>query len=999
MSTKPVIFISYSHKDEPDLYMEPAGFRWLSYVKSFLDPAEAHGRMELWDDRRIDGGGDWRKEIEEALEHCAVCIFLVSRHSLSSRFILDVEMKRMLERHHAKGAHLYPIVITSTDLGVAPWLLKLNLKPTNGTALELYETALRNKVMADLASEIRTIVERAAARPPVDTGAPLENVQPPLVHTTGLPETDYVRLVGRDAILKRLDEAWTDRAINIISLIAEGGAGKSALVNEWLIRLQADQYRSAEAVIGWSFYSQGSKERATSAEQFLDWTLEKLGIRIDTTSASAKGDAIAEAIGKRRALLILDGVEPLQHGLGRQQGELKDVGLRTLLRRFATMPPTEGHGLVVLTSRLVINDIARWRGGAAPVIDVEELSEEAGAQLLRDNGVKGTITDLKAAAQAFGGHPLALGLLASLLKETQYGDVRRRDHIRPYLADSENPRHDHARRVMESYEKEWLASRPMEHAIMYIVGLFDRPASGDCLRALRKTPAIEGLTEALVDLDEDGWRRAVARLREVRLLSPQDPSAPEAVDAHPLVREYFGVRLEQTNRSAWQAAHGRLYEHLRDTTEEGETPTLATLTPLYQGVAHGCRAGRHEEALEEVYRDRICRLAAGGSMEFYATRKLGAFGTDLAALSWFFDRPYETPAATLTAGHQAWVLNLAALRLRVQGRLIEALPAQTAGLRMNEAAKHWRNAGIAASNLSETRLTVGEVAAAVATAQQAIAHADKTNDKFWMMACRVVYAHAHHAAGRYDEAARLFADAEHGQKERQRDFPLLYSLQGYLYCDLLMSKGDYAAVIDRATKTIIIARTNNWLLDIALDTLTIGRAHLALALAPQMDAASPGGRRDDVRIARTRLDEAVDGLRASGTFDYIPRGVLPRAAFCRSVGDWGAAVRNLNEVEEIAEPGPMKLHLCDMALERARLAFAHMEAFAPLNGLIDGGPPKPKKPGKAERDSLRDEAAKQLVIAADYIEKCGYHRRDDQLAELQAVLKGERTFADLPPWV
>jgi tetratricopeptide (TPR) repeat protein len=414
----------------------------------------------------------------------------------------------------------------------------------------------------------------------------------------------------------------------------------------------------------------------------------------------------------------------------------------------------------------------------------------------------------------------------------------------------------------------------MEHAIMYIVGLFDRPASGDCLRALRKTPAIEGLTEALVDLDEDGWRRAVARLREVRLLSPQDPSAPEAVDAHPLVREYFGVRLEQTNRSAWQAAHGRLYEHLRDTTEEGETPTLATLTPLYQGVAHGCRAGRHEEALEEVYRDRICRLAAGGSMEFYATRKLGAFGTDLAALSWFFDRPYETPAATLTAGHQAWVLNLAALRLRVQGRLIEALPAQTAGLRMNEAAKHWRNAGIAASNLSETRLTVGEVAAAVATAQQAIAHADKTNDKFWMMACRVVYAHAHHAAGRYDEAARLFADAEHGQKERQRDFPLLYSLQGYLYCDLLMSKGDYAAVIDRATKTIIIARTNNWLLDIALDTLTIGRAHLALALAPQMDAASPGGRRDDVRIARTRLDEAVDGLRASGTFDSIPRRVL-----------------------------------------------------------------------------------------------------------------------------
>ena len=39
--------------------------------------------------------------------------------------------------------------------------------------------------------------------------------------------------------------------------IAEGGAGKSALVNEWLTRLRADSYRGATIVLGWSFYSQG----------------------------------------------------------------------------------------------------------------------------------------------------------------------------------------------------------------------------------------------------------------------------------------------------------------------------------------------------------------------------------------------------------------------------------------------------------------------------------------------------------------------------------------------------------------------------------------------------------------------------------------------------------------------------------------------------------------------------------------------------------------------
>ena len=90
----------------------------------------------------------------------------------------------------------------------------------------------------------------------------------------------------------------------------------------------------------------------------------------------------------------------------------------------------------------------------------------------------------------FGGHPLALTLLASLLKETQNGDVRRRDHIRGLLADADNPRHDQARRVMESYEKEWLADQPVLLAILHCVGLFDRPASGDCLEALRAKPAI-----------------------------------------------------------------------------------------------------------------------------------------------------------------------------------------------------------------------------------------------------------------------------------------------------------------------------------------------------------------------------------------------------------------------------------------------------------------------------------------------------------------------------
>src|SRR5262249_48294405 len=150
----------------------------------------------------------------------------------------------------------------------------------------------------------------------------------------------------------------------------------------------------------------------------------------------------------------------------------------------------------------------------------------------------------------FGGHPLALALLASFLTETQLGDARRRDHIRSLLSDSENSGYEHAKRVMESYESEWIAGQPILHAIMHMVGLFDRPALGTYLNVLRARPKIVGLTDCIVDLDEIRWQRAIARLREVRLLAPKDANAADALDAHPIVREWFGDQLHHRNGEA-----------------------------------------------------------------------------------------------------------------------------------------------------------------------------------------------------------------------------------------------------------------------------------------------------------------------------------------------------------------------------------------------------------------------------------------------------------------
>jgi hypothetical protein len=89
--------------------------------------------------------------------------------------------------------------------------------------------------------------------------------------------------------------------------------GKSTLINHWLRRLAADQYRSAERVFGWSFYRQGTRGDASSADEFLDVALAWFG-DADPRQGTGweKGERLARLIAHRRTLFVLDGLEPLQ---------------------------------------------------------------------------------------------------------------------------------------------------------------------------------------------------------------------------------------------------------------------------------------------------------------------------------------------------------------------------------------------------------------------------------------------------------------------------------------------------------------------------------------------------------------------------------------------------------------------------------------------------------------------------------------------------------------
>ncbi len=493
-------------------------------------------------------------------------------------------------------------------------------------------------------------------------------------------------LVGRDDERATLDAAWNGATKkNVVTIVAWGGTGKTALVARWAAdTLAKEDHSRIERYFDWSFYSQGSgDDKTASADIFIKEALEFFGDRELAASNAGgwrKGERLAQLVAEHRSLMILDGLEPLQHA---KSGDLRDDSLRALLRGLAA----HNRGLCLVTTRQMVPELNAWHATTAPEWTLDRLSKEVGAELLAKVRVKGTRAEREKLAADVKGHALTLTLLGKYLAEAHGGDIRRRDLVSLSEADYEETK-GHAFHVMEAYET-WLEKdrRHAEHAILRLLGLFDRPAMADCLAALRQAPGIPGLTDVLIALTDSQWNVAVRRLvklglieeqaweprrvvgyckeaaertREDQLGEPQlfengvAPSIRISLDAHPLVREYFSLRLRDANAEAWRLAHSRLFEHLQNSVPywpEG----LDGLQPLYQAVAHGCRAGRYREARAEVYRDRILRRTAG-ALAFYSRKKLGATSANLCAVGSFFVTPWTRVSAELVMSDQAWLL-------------------------------------------------------------------------------------------------------------------------------------------------------------------------------------------------------------------------------------------------------------------------------------------------------------------------------------------------------
>jgi internalin A len=130
------LFYSYSHKDE----------RLRNELESHLKLLQRLGKIDAWNDRKIEAGEEWKHKIDENLERADIILLLVSANFMASDYCYEMEMKRALERHENKEARVIPVVVRDVNWTAAPFA-KLQALPRYGKAVTKWpdkDSAWRN---------------------------------------------------------------------------------------------------------------------------------------------------------------------------------------------------------------------------------------------------------------------------------------------------------------------------------------------------------------------------------------------------------------------------------------------------------------------------------------------------------------------------------------------------------------------------------------------------------------------------------------------------------------------------------------------------------------------------------------------------------------------------------------------------------------------------------------------------------------------------------------
>ena len=162
---RPRVFVSYAHEDEAHK----------DKLVRQLSEMVRRGEVELWQDRVLRPGTDWRTDIREAVEKCDIAVLLVSDAFLASEFIDSEELGVLLQLRERDGVTVAPIIVRPCRWK-ASRVQPLQVLPKDGRAITTFptENGERDQAWVDVADALALVVRGHTERtvsPPV--AAPL----------------------------------------------------------------------------------------------------------------------------------------------------------------------------------------------------------------------------------------------------------------------------------------------------------------------------------------------------------------------------------------------------------------------------------------------------------------------------------------------------------------------------------------------------------------------------------------------------------------------------------------------------------------------------------------------------------------------------------------------------------------------------------------------------------------------------------------------------------
>ena len=715
---------------------------------------------------------------------------------------------------------------------------------------------------------------------------------------------------GRRAEMEELDQWLRDDDHPLCCMVAMGGMGKSSLAWEWVTtRVEPEQADlGLEGIFQWSFY-----EGEVSFQGFTERLAEYLGIDAPRGEGEQVNlvDPLAQALDRRRVLLILDGFERLLRYYTTVDAAMKEEKTKEELpdherqcaapqvARFIRDITARSAAKTLLTTRLPpeeLDDAANCQN-----TPLEGLDPEDAATFLRESGIDGEDRHLRQAAEVYGFHPLSLSRLVVVLRRNidSPNDIRQAPDCDEKMDLTRRQQHI----LAQAYETLPEDLQQFLSSLTAALGRVDM----EVVRLLAADHPDMDLSDALARLEEDLW------------ITDRDANA---VGFHPLVGKYAYGELKDK-----VGVHERLREYFEAAPAPGrdEVKSVEDLAPVIELYHHTVQAGRHDEA-RSLLRDRLIP----NPLYF----RFGAYQRCIELLRALFPAvggaEYEpalagevsgpTPALPLLKDEaaQAWTLNALANSYSLSGQPRRAVPLFERQNELQEKAGSTKNLAIGLGNLADDQSKIGELAGAEESLRRSIELCREIGDEFWEAVGHQELGRVLAYRGEFGEAAEELgaALAAFEQQEKPQSqgivwaYRALRALLGREAREGLEAAQRARELADETARTRYPHEP-----DFVRAEWVLGWARVALA---QEEAEN---REEHLAEADEHLTEALERCRRINNVELEPDILLARARWRRASGAPAEARQVAEEALRIADRCEYRLNQADIHNLLARLAL------------------------------------------------------------------------------